>query len=88
MLLFAPWTIDTPPPLGWHYASADRNPECLRFWNGSTWSVPVHESAPQADFAAGRATPDATTAKVLMWWRTPTPASLQRLAAEGVHCHA
>lgn len=86
VITFTPWTSDT-PPLGWHFASTERNPEWLRFWNGAVWSVRVHESAPEAELERNRTTPDVALASATVWWRALTPGSLAWLEAEGVHWH-
>jgi len=86
MIEFTRWKKDA-PPLGWHFASADRNPELLRFWDGALWSEPVHESASEKEFERAGRLPDLTVMPGAVWWRTLTAASLAWLHAEGALWH-
>ena len=83
---FTRWTKDTPPS-GWHFASAGRNPELLRFWDGMMWSEPVHESASETEFERVGRLPDMTVTPSAVWWRTLTAESLAWLHAEGALWH-
>lgn len=38
------WHKGPPPSVGWWPASTQRDPAILRWWNGSLWSGPVHDS--------------------------------------------
>ncbi len=35
------WRKGPPPSIGWWPASACRNSNCLRWWNGKWWSIAV-----------------------------------------------
>ncbi|RZJ85152.1 MAG: DUF2510 domain-containing protein [Massilia sp.] len=86
-MTFTPWTTDHPLP-GWHFASTDRDPELLRFWDGAAWSLSVQESAPEAEFLRNRGVPDTALPADPMWSRALSAASLAWFEAEGVHWHA
>lgn len=85
-ITFTPWTRRA-PMLGWHFASADRDPEILRHWDGSAWSLPVHESAPAVEFRRAQLVADEALEPAAVWWRTLTAESLAWFAAEGAPWH-
>lgn len=86
LISFTPWSKGR-PPRGWHFASADRDPERLRYWDGSVWSASVHESVPGADLERARRTPDREASPRFVWWRSLTAESRAWLAAEGAPWH-
>ena len=54
------WHKGPPPSIGWWPASRRRNPDTLRWWDGSAWSFPAHigmtakEAAKQSAIKSGR----------------------------------
>ncbi len=45
------WHKGPPPSIGWWPASNCRNPDTLRWWNGSEWSFPAHSGMTAEDAA-------------------------------------
>lgn len=85
-ITFTPWTKGV-PPVGWHFASADRDPEKLRYWDGAMWSLWVHESGSDGEFERAGSIYDMELTPGAVWWRTLTAAALAWLEAEGAQWH-
>jgi hypothetical protein len=66
------WHKGPPPSIGWWPASRLRNPDVLRWWDGSKWSFPAHIGM-TAEEAAGHSALKSDRTLHLEW--TDRPAS-------------
>lgn len=61
------WHKGAPPSVGWWPASVQQDPECLRWWNGLFWSVPLHPSSSKKDVANYSAIKSLNSGAYIRW---------------------
>jgi hypothetical protein len=67
------WKCGKPAQPGWFVASAERNAEMRRYWDGQEWSAPVWGDAPNEQYTRARHMPSQTQA---IEWREMLPSTL------------